>query len=185
MLSIFINLLLFVHVLVCLLIVGVVLMQRPKNEGLGTSLAADTTNTIFGPQASNALSTITRWLTGIFFVLTLILSSLYARQGREKTGVEQRLQESAQPIPTALPSIPTTTTPGAPTPEGTAPTLSPALSTPAPEAPKPAPAEPAKPAEPTPAPAPEAPKPVPAEPAKSAEQAKPAEPTPAPSEKPQ
>ena len=106
MLSIFINLLLFVHVLVCLLIVGVVLMQRPKNEGLGAAFGAGTTDALFGAQTSNVLASITRWLTGIFFGLTLLLSALYARQGREKTGVEQRLQESAQPIAPSVPTIP-------------------------------------------------------------------------------
>jgi len=106
MLSIFINLLLFVHVLVCLLIVGVVLMQRPKNEGLGAAFGAGTTDALFGAQTSNVLASITRWLTGIFFGLTLLLSALYARQGREKTGVEQRLQESAQPIAPSIPTIP-------------------------------------------------------------------------------
>ena len=106
MLSIFINLLLFVHVLVCFLIVGVVLMQRPKNEGLGAAFGAGTTDALFGAQTSNVLASITRWLTGIFFGLTLLLSALYARQGREKTGVEQRLQESAQPIAPSIPTIP-------------------------------------------------------------------------------
>jgi|GEM_PF-46333 len=113
MLSIFINLLLFVHVLVCLMIVGIVLMQRPKNEGLGAAFGAGTTDALFGAQTSNVLASITRWLTGIFFVLTLVLSSLYARQGREKTGVEQRLQESAQPVPSALPTLPTVPVDGA------------------------------------------------------------------------
>ncbi|NBV86839.1 MAG: preprotein translocase subunit SecG, partial [Verrucomicrobia bacterium] len=106
MLSIFINLLLFVHVLVCFLIVGVVLMQRPKNEGLGAAFGAGTTDALFGAQTSNVLASITRWLTGIFFGLTLLLSALYARQGREKTGVEKRLQDSAQPIVPTVPSIP-------------------------------------------------------------------------------
>jgi preprotein translocase subunit SecG len=38
--SILINILLVIEVLICLLLILLVLMQRPKNEGLGAALAA-------------------------------------------------------------------------------------------------------------------------------------------------
>ena len=98
MLNIFINLLLFVHVIVSLLIIVAVLMQRPKNEGLGAAFGAGMTDSLFGAQTTNVLASITRWLGALFFILTLVLSALYARQGREKTGVEQRLQQAPKPV---------------------------------------------------------------------------------------
>ena len=154
MLNIFINLLLVAHILVCLLIVLAVLMQRPKNEGLGAAFGAGTADSLFGAQTTNVLAAITRWLGGLFFGLTLILSALYARQGRERTDVEQKLQAAPKPVEAspALPAgLPDVKLDGVPTPEAPKP---------APEAPKPAPEAP-KPAHEAPKPAPEAPKPAP------------------------
>ncbi len=98
MLSIFINVLLVLHVLVCFLIVLAVLMQRPKNEGLGAAFGAGMTDSLFGAQTTNVLASITRWLGVFFFVLTLVLSALYARQGRMQTKVQKNLEQSAQPL---------------------------------------------------------------------------------------
>ena len=174
MLNIFINLLLVVHVLVCLLIVVAVLMQRPKNEGLGAAFGGGMTDSLFGAQTTNVLATITRWLGGLFFVVTLVLSALYARQGREKTGVEQRLQQSAKPVDlppsTTLPSgVSTEAAPGA---ANEVPKSAPESTKPAVEAPKPA-AEAPKPAVEAPKPAAEAPKPAAEAPNPAAEAPKP------------
>jgi protein translocase SecG subunit len=185
MLNIFINLLLVVHILVCLLIVLAVLMQRPKNEGLGAAFGGGMTDSLFGAQTTNVLATITRWLGGLFFVLTLVLSALYARQGREKTGVEQRLQQSAKPVEppsaTTLPSgISTEVAPDAqkgaaeaPKPSGEAPKPAAEAPKPAGEAPKPA-GEAPKPAGEAPKPAGEAPKPAGEAPKPAGEAPKPA-----------
>ena len=85
MLNIFINLLLVVHVLVCLLIVVAVLMQRPKNEGLGAAFGGGMTDSLFGAQTTNVLATITRWLGALFFVLTLTLSAQLILQTLNKS----------------------------------------------------------------------------------------------------
>ncbi|MDB6152952.1 MAG: secG, partial [Chthoniobacteraceae bacterium] len=70
--SIVINILLVIHVLVSLLIILLTLMQRPKNEGLGAAFGGGMTENLFGAQTTNVLQTITRWLGGIFFLLTLL-----------------------------------------------------------------------------------------------------------------
>ncbi len=92
MLPIVINILLAIHVLVSLLIVLLVLMQRPKNEGLGAAFGGGMTENLFGAQTSNVLQTITRWLGGLFFVLALSLSYLYVKN-TQKSNIQQRLQE--------------------------------------------------------------------------------------------
>ncbi len=102
MLNIFINLLLVVHIVVCVLIVIAVLMQRPKNEGLGAAFGGGMTESLFGAQTTNVLATFTRWLGVLFFALTLLLSALYARQGRTTTNVQQKLKEAAKPVETPL-----------------------------------------------------------------------------------
>jgi preprotein translocase subunit SecG len=75
--STLLNILLAVHVVVSLSIVILVLMQRPKSEGLGTSFGGGVTESYFGPETANVLQSGTRWLGGIFFALTLLLSFLY------------------------------------------------------------------------------------------------------------
>ena len=91
MLPIFINILLTVNVLVCLLLILLTLMQRPKNEGLGAALGGGMTDNIFGAQTTNVLAKATRVLAGLFFLLTLTLSILYTRQANSPSAVQARL----------------------------------------------------------------------------------------------
>lgn len=191
-----INILLAIHVVVSLLIVLIVLMQRPKNEGLGAAFGGGMTDNLFGAQTTNVLQTITRWLGGIFFLLTLLLSILYVKQASTKSGVQKVLSDAPAVVPaTPAPDLPSAASQPVQVTE-TPSTAAPALEAPAPapadaktptEAPKPAqpaPVEAPKPASPSPAPAaastPAAPAPAPAIPAsdkpKPAEPAKPAAP---------
>src|ERR1700684_1644481 len=87
-LTIAINVLLVIHVLVSLLIILLVLMQRPKSEGLGAAFGGGMTENLFGAQTSNVLANFTRWLGGIFFVLTLVLSILYAKQSTQHSSIQ-------------------------------------------------------------------------------------------------
>ena len=70
--------------LVALLMVFVILMQRPKSEGLGAAFGGAVTENIFGAQTTNVLVKFTGWLAGTFFVLTFALSILT----REKVWAE-------------------------------------------------------------------------------------------------
>ena len=100
--QILINILLVIHVLVSLLIVFLVLMQRPKNEGLGAAFGGGVTDNLFGAQTTNVLQTITRWLGCIFFALSLGLSLLYVK-APHKSGLKERLGSGA-----AAPAAPVT-----------------------------------------------------------------------------
>lgn len=93
MLSIVINLLLAVYLLVSLLIVLLVLMQRPKTEGLGAAFGGGMTENLFGAQTTNVLQTITRWCGVIFFVLSLGLSWLYVQKAAQqnKSSIQKQL----------------------------------------------------------------------------------------------
>jgi preprotein translocase subunit SecG len=117
--NLLINLLLGIFVLVALLMVLVILMQRPKSEGLGAAFGGAVTENIFGAQTTNVLVKFTAWLAGIFFVLTLVLSILYAHQSTADSAFRRELMKSqaapqTSPAPTAAPqpspkSSPTTT----------------------------------------------------------------------------
>ncbi|MEP7016354.1 MAG: preprotein translocase subunit SecG [Verrucomicrobiota bacterium] len=89
--SIFINLCLAIFVLVALLLVLVILMQRPKSEGLGAAFGAGVTENIFGAQTTNVLTKITAWLAGIFFTLTFALSILYAHKSVGESSLRREL----------------------------------------------------------------------------------------------
>ena len=118
--QILINFLLAIYVLIALLMVLVILMQRPKSEGLGAAFGGGVTENIFGAQTTNVLVKFTGWLTGMFFVLTFALSVLYAHKTSRDTGLRSELlkqqsaaQPSASPAP-ANPNAPAVPAPGAP-----------------------------------------------------------------------
>jgi preprotein translocase subunit SecG len=97
--SILINVLIAFHVLICLLMVVVVLMQRPKNEGLGAAFGGGMTENIFGAQTTHGLQKFTVWLGIVFFALTLLLAIIYAKRGAGETAIQQELL--SQPVPAA------------------------------------------------------------------------------------
>src|SRR5205809_3270882 len=78
--QILINIFLAVYVLVAMLMLLVILMQRPKSEGLGAAFGGGVTENIFGAQTTNVLTKATAWLAGLFFFLTFALSILYAHR---------------------------------------------------------------------------------------------------------
>jgi preprotein translocase subunit SecG len=105
--QILINFLLAIYVLVALLMLLVILMQRPKSEGLGAAFGGGVTENIFGAQTTNVLVKFTAWLAGIFFALTFALSILYSHKTSRDTGLRQELlrqQTSAQPSASAPPA---------------------------------------------------------------------------------
>src|SRR5713226_10584390 len=89
--SILINLLLGLWIFVALLMVLVILMQRPKSEGLGAAFGGAVTENIFGAQTTNVLVKFTAWLASIFFVLTFALSVLYAHQSTASSAFSREL----------------------------------------------------------------------------------------------
>ena len=74
--TILINILLGLYVFIALIMMLVILMQRPKSEGLGAAFGGGVTENIFGAQTTNVLTKVTGWLAAIFFILTFVLSIL-------------------------------------------------------------------------------------------------------------
>src|ERR671934_853641 len=110
--NLLINLLSVFFVLVALLMVLVILMQRPKSEGLGAAFGGGVTENIFGAQTTNVLVKFTAWLAGFFFALTFALSILYAHRNAGNSALRRELlkqQTAAQPSPgtTAAQTSPT------------------------------------------------------------------------------
>src|SRR5688572_19830821 len=96
--AILINILLGCYVFVALLMVLVILMQRPKSEGLGAAFGGGVTENIFGAQTTNVLTKITGWLAALFFILTFVLSILYAQKSSTQSGLRRELMKDVPPV---------------------------------------------------------------------------------------
>jgi len=103
---ILLNLLLVLEALVAVLMMLVILMQRPKSEGLGAAFGGGVTENIFGAQTTNVLTTITTWLASIFFIIVLALSVLYAHRGSPDSAVRRELMKTSAPakVPGPIPA---------------------------------------------------------------------------------
>src|SRR6187549_2299805 len=99
--SILINILLGLYLFVAVLMILVILMQRPKSEGLGAAFGGGVTENIFGAQTTNVLTKVTGWLAAIFFLLTFALSILYARKGNTQSDLRRELMKGQTPAPAA------------------------------------------------------------------------------------
>ena len=159
--TVLINILLGFYVFVASLMILVILMQRPKSEGLGAAFGGGVTENIFGAQTTNVLTKITSWLAAIFFLMTFGLSILYAHKaGAPSTLKTDLMKGEPTPAPGATPvatpagaaAAATSATPGASqSPESSTPS---AVSTETPSAETPTPAATATPVPATPAPQP-------------------------------
>lgn len=177
---------------VSVLMVLVVLIQRPKQEGLGAAFGGGALDSALGAHTTDILQKFTTWLGIVFFVSAIGLAMVKTREFRGSAadgileGVEAKKPEIPG-LPPELSNIPglesISVEPSAPAPAApAAETPAPAPAAPAAEAPKPAaPAtqapKPAAPVTPAPAaPAAEAPKPAaPSQPAAPASAPVPAE----------
>lgn len=143
--SLLIGLLSLVLVLICLLLILLVLVQLPKKEaGLGMAFGGAMTEALFGAGSGNMLTKLTKYATGVFLVLALVLAVLRNHEAHKSgRGIGRLIDEvstTATPTPTATDAvIPAIQAPG---PTGVAPvTVTPPAveATPTPAAPTPAP----------------------------------------------
>ncbi len=149
--------------IVCSLLLLVVLMQRPKNEGLGAAFGAQMTDQAFGAQTTDVLKKGTVLFGTLFMLLSFVLGVLMNKQFQDS---KSNLATQA-PVPAATAPAPEQQAPASnlesyltPAPaEAEAPAA--ADTTPAAPVAEPAPAEPA-PVAPVADPAPAEPQPAPA-----------------------
>ena len=96
------------HVVACLFLIGVVLLQQGKSQDLASAFGGGGTQTAFGPRGSaNVLSKATTILAGAFMITSLALSIL--RPTRSSV-----LEKAGTAAPGAGGISTTTTVPGQP-----------------------------------------------------------------------
>ena len=107
--SILITFLTVVEVIVCLLLILIVLMQRPRQEGLGAAFGGDMTSQMFGAQTTNVLQKFTVYLAVALFLLTAVLAVLVSKK---QAGDTKKLFTA--PPAVEAPATPAAAAPGAP-----------------------------------------------------------------------
>jgi len=97
MMTFFIYALTTILVLCSLLLTGVVLLQRPRSEGLGSAFGGGMTESMFGAGTSDVLSRFTIWMAGAFFLLTILLAILMSHRDGGQAGVlEEKLKAATE-----------------------------------------------------------------------------------------
>jgi preprotein translocase subunit SecG len=86
-----------------LALIGLILLQKSKDGGLGLAFGAGGNDSLFGARAGNVLTRATVGIGIVFLVNTLILGMLFAGSASESL-VDKEL--SAQPIPMEQASMP-------------------------------------------------------------------------------
>src|SRR5437773_8166069 len=98
----------FFLIIACLLLMLLVLIQLPKKEaGMGQAFGGGTTDALFGAGSGTALTKMTKYTTGIFFVLTLLLWILKAQEVKHaSTSLEKTMQQLGKTERTPTPVAP-------------------------------------------------------------------------------
>jgi preprotein translocase subunit SecG len=105
--DILIGILTVVEVIVCILMILIVLMQRPRQEGLGASFGDGAMTQLVGAQTTNVLQKGTVYLALTLFVLTISLAVLTSRKqaGQKKEVFSAPPAEApAAPVPAVVPA---------------------------------------------------------------------------------
>ncbi|GHA50828.1 preprotein translocase subunit SecG [Photobacterium aphoticum] len=83
------EILLVIYLLAALGVIGLVLVQQGKGADMGASFGAGASGTLFGASGSgNFLTRMTAILATIFFIISLVLGNMSAKQANETSGWE-------------------------------------------------------------------------------------------------
>jgi preprotein translocase subunit SecG len=122
----------------CLLLILLVLVQLPKKDaGAGIAFGGGAADALFGAGSGNVLTKITKWATGVFFALALILGFVQGKIAHSsdakafENAVNQQQSQmpagippgtpppaaSTTPTPSSTPAIPASNAPATPQPK--------------------------------------------------------------------
>jgi preprotein translocase subunit SecG len=100
----------FLHVIACLFLIAVVLLQQGKGQDLASAFGGGGTQTAFGPRGSaTVLSRATTILAGVFMVTSLTLSLLRPTRGGvldQVPGLAATPTPAASAVPASAPAAP-------------------------------------------------------------------------------
>jgi len=89
----------------CLLLILLVLVQLPKKDaGVGMAFGGGAADALFGAGSGNVLTKITKWATGIFFGMSLVLCIMEQSANRSNSpAFEQAVQQKQSQMPVGVP----------------------------------------------------------------------------------
>jgi preprotein translocase subunit SecG len=77
-----------IHVIVCLFMIAVILLQQGKSADLAGAFGGQGSQTAFGPRsAANLLTRTTTWCAIIFMITSISLTVLMAKQSKGQRSV--------------------------------------------------------------------------------------------------
>ncbi len=126
--------LIVLHILVCLALIAIVLLQGGKGAEMGASFGAGGSQTVFGASGGQSfMGKLTAAAAIIFMLTSLTLAYFYGQPGGDSVMPSSVVTAApqAEPVPT---TAPTPETDAAPAPETALPTETPATGEAAPEA---------------------------------------------------
>ena len=103
------------HLIVCIALLDVVLVQSGKGGGLAGGAFGGATQTVFGGRgATDFITKATIWLGVIFFVTSIVLAKMttLSGPGARRSLIQEQARKSSQTAPGRMPATPSG---GAPT----------------------------------------------------------------------
>ena len=95
-----------VHVLVALFLIGIVLMQKSQDQGVGAAFGSGVTDSVFGAGTTTALVRITIWCACIMLGTTLLLAVLHSRRSSDTGSVMQKVIQTMPAPAASAPALP-------------------------------------------------------------------------------
>lgn len=91
-------LLVIVHIVVCLFLAGVILLQQGKSADLAGAFGGQGSQTAFGPRgAANVLTRLTTWSAVIFMLTSIALTVVMSRTASDRS-VLANTPAATQPV---------------------------------------------------------------------------------------
>ncbi len=89
-------LLVIVHVIVCLFLIGVVLLQQGKSADLASAFGGQGTQTAFGPRGTaNLFTRLTTWSAVLFMLTSISLTIMLSRSSDRSVLAGEKTTQSA------------------------------------------------------------------------------------------
>ena len=81
-----VTLLIIVHVIICLFLVGIILVQQGKASDMAAAFGGQGSQTAFGPRgASNVMTKLTAWAAVIFMLTSIALTVTMSHNSQNRS----------------------------------------------------------------------------------------------------
>jgi len=104
------TILLVIHIFIALALIGIILIQRSNNDGLGLSSGSSNNSFMSGRSQANLLTRVTAILAAIFMANCLLLAWLASHSAGDGSIINKVIEEqksgSELPVEKGMPNVP-------------------------------------------------------------------------------